>query len=160
MTARHDRMRSLVEENASDLLHYFTRRVALPEDAADLVGETMLTVWRRVADLPRDDVKARMWMFGVARKVLSNHQRGRQRSVALAERLRDELRVAVPQPSGVLDVIETLPETQRELILLVHGDGFSITDAAKLTHTNPSTARTRYATALASLREALIKTDH
>ena len=152
-------MRSLVEDNASDLLHYFARRVTPPEDAADLVGETMLTVWRRVADLPRDDVKARMWMFGVARKVLSNQRRGRQRSLALAERLRDELRVAGPPPSGVLDVIATLPEAQRELILLVHGDGFTITDAAKLTRTNPSTARTRYATALASLRQTLIKAD-
>lgn len=157
---RPDRLRTLVEQTAPDLLAYFRRRVTPEHDAADLVGETLLTVWRRIADLPRDDEKARMWMFGVARNVLANHRRGRGRQLALAERLRGELAVVTASVdfSDVREAVDSLPEAQRELILLVHGDDFSIADAAKLTKTNASTARTRYATALATLRGALSET--
>ena len=37
-----------------DLLAYFERRTA-SADAADLLSETMLTAWRRIDDLPKDD---------------------------------------------------------------------------------------------------------
>lgn len=43
-------------------LAYFERRIDGP-DAADLLSETMLTAWRRIDDLPQDDVEARMWLF-------------------------------------------------------------------------------------------------
>jgi hypothetical protein len=39
--------------------------------------------------------------------------------------------------------------------MLVHGDGFTVTEAAKLMSTSESTTRTRYATALQTLRAAL-----
>jgi hypothetical protein len=75
-----------------------------------------------------------------------------------ADRLREELLVLAPPTDGaaVREAVDGLPDAQRELVLLVHGDGFSITDAARLVHVNPSTARTRYATALANLRAALV----
>ena len=69
-----------------DLLRYFQRRV--DQDAADLVAETMLTTWRRRRDLPIDTENTRMWMFGIARNVLANYQRGERRRHSLADTLR------------------------------------------------------------------------
>lgn len=43
----------------------------------------------------------------------------------------------------------------RELIMLIHWDGMTVAQAAELLGLNPSTARTRYATARSALREAL-----
>jgi RNA polymerase sigma-70 factor (ECF subfamily) len=159
--ARAARMRAAVEHNADDLLAYFSRRASPIEDAADLLGETMVVVWRRIADLPADETKARMWMFGVARRVLSNYRRGRLRQSELAVRLRDDLRVqhgAIPffgEAPDVWTAVDRLPEAQRELVLLVHGDGFTVTEAARLMGVPASTTRSRYAAALRTLELAL-----
>lgn len=64
-----DRVVAMVEAASPDLLVYFLRRVDAPEDAADLLGEALLVIWRRAASIPSDDQEARMWMFGIARNL-------------------------------------------------------------------------------------------
>lgn len=70
-----DRFRRVYLEHFEPLLAYALRRVAHPEDAADVVAETFLVAWRRRHDIPADD-EARLWLYGVARRVLANHHRG------------------------------------------------------------------------------------
>lgn len=146
--------------NADDLLAYFERRVQPRDDAADLLGETMLQAWRREDTAPKEPTEARMWLFGIARNNLANHRRSRRRRLALANRLRDHLpAAATPADEDALairDAVARLNPEHRELIMLVHWDGFSITEAATLLDLNPSTARGRYATAKAELRDSLI----
>jgi RNA polymerase sigma-70 factor (ECF subfamily) len=159
--ARAVRMRAALESNAVDLLKYFGRRVAPSEDAADLLSETLVTVWRRIADLPGEEPQARMWMFGVARRVLANHRRGKLRYNNLAARLRENLisdfaaELPISDRHVVWDALDRLPAAQREVVLLVHGDGFTVTEAAKMMSSSASTTRTRYSTALRSLQGAL-----
>lgn len=151
--------RSVLRETSDALLAYFERRVACPEDAADLVAETMLQAWRRAGALPADAERQRMWLFTIAANVLSNHRRGHRRRTALAEKLRGTLTRAVEQdPAEALTVraaVRQLPTSQRELVLLIHWDGFSIAQAAELLEVNPSTARSRYAAARGALRTSL-----
>jgi RNA polymerase sigma factor (sigma-70 family) len=147
------------EANASDLLAYLARRVG-PDDAADLLGESMVVAWRRVRDLPDDPERSRMWLFGVARATLLNHARGERRRWALADRLRHALRsetAAAPADAGteVRDAIARLDPESAELVRLVHWEGFSIADAAALVGVPPSTARGRYQRAKSELRAAL-----
>jgi RNA polymerase sigma-70 factor (ECF subfamily) len=155
-------MRVAVHANAEDLLAYFTRRVSSAEDAADLVGETMLAVWRRIADLPDDSTRARMWMFGVARRVLANHHRSQTRQRALTSKIEQQHGIEdspyATARAEFLDVraaIDQLPAAHRELILLVHGDGFSIVEASRIMSTTASTARSRYSAALKKLHDVL-----
>ena len=42
----------LYRGNMRELLGYALRRCADPDDAADVVAETFLTAWRRLADVP------------------------------------------------------------------------------------------------------------
>jgi len=157
---RATRMNEAVALNGADLLAYFGRRVSPSEDAADLLGETLVTVWRRVADLPSDELRARMWMFGVARRVLANYNRGNRRRWELASKLRRELAAHPAEYASRVDHsdiwadVDALPGAQRELIVLVHGDGFTVTEAARVLSISASTARTRYATALKALQLA------
>ncbi|WP_233197583.1 RNA polymerase sigma factor [Cryobacterium sp. Y57] len=159
-------MRSVVEENARDLLTYFARRATVLDDAADLVSETMLTAWRRVRDLPVDPQGARMWLFGIARRVLANYHRGQRRGDALAERLRLELAVAQTargylasnEQTEIRAAVAQLPPKLREITALVHWEGFTLTEAAQIIGIPASTARGRYATARAALRD-LLKVD-
>lgn len=93
VVAGHDRtsadVPALVARESSALLAYFARRVTPVEDAADLLGDTLVIVWRRQSSIPGDETRARMWLYGVARKVLSTHRRSTGRRHALAVLSRD-----------------------------------------------------------------------
>ncbi|WP_337003183.1 MULTISPECIES: RNA polymerase sigma factor [unclassified Microbacterium] len=147
------------EASASDLLSYLTRRVG-PDDAGDLLGESMVVAWRRVRQLPDDPERARMWLFGVARGTLLNHARGERRRWALADRLRGRIgdgasRMPADAGMDVRDAITRLDPDLAELVRLVHWDGFSLADAAELLGIPASTVRGRYQRAKAELRAAL-----
>lgn len=152
-------LEAAIRTSAQDVLSYLRRRVDL-EDAADLLGETMVVAWRRVDDLPADPIRARMWLFGIARGTLQNHARGERRRWALANRLRGQLLVA-PAPTGsddglaVRDAISHLDPELAELVRLIHWEGFSIAEASELMGVPGSTGRTRYQRAREQLREAL-----
>lgn len=158
--ARLERVHELV---AGDLLDYFARRVDSVEDAAELLADTLLVAWRRIDRLPPDDESCRMWMFVTARGVLSNWRRGLRRRSALATSLREQLLVSShrvdgdeePWASEVRSAIRSIPHAQRELVTLVHWDGFSIVEAASVLGIRESTARGRYQRATIRLRKEL-----
>lgn len=153
------RVSAAFDAEAVTLLGYFLRRVDDREDAADLVGETAMIVWRRADDLPHQPDEARMWMYGVARRVLATYRRGRRRKLALADRLRDELAVdrtpADPRADDVVEAVRALPSREREIVGLVHWEGFTITQAAAVLGIRPGAAQMRYQRARTRLRQAL-----
>ena len=154
-----DRVRAALERTADDLLRYLERRVHVPADAADLLNDTMLHAWRRAADCPAGPQRQRMWLFTIAANVLSNHRRSNTRRLRLANRLRDHFIVEPTpdhaEPSAVRDAVLRLHDSHRELVRMIHWDGLTITEAAELLGLNASTARSRYAAARQSLRDAL-----
>jgi RNA polymerase sigma-70 factor (ECF subfamily) len=158
---KRERVRTLAQTNSADLLAYFVRRVDNTEDAADLLGETLLVVWRRAGDLPTNDVDARMWMFGIARRLILGYHRGNRRHADLAERLKRNLSDTDPFVEAletrltVHNALKLLKPNQRELVLLVCGEGFSLAEAASIMRASASTTRSRYAKALSILRSQL-----
>jgi len=145
-----------------DLLVYLQRRVG-PDDAADLLGETMVVAWRRARELPAEPERARMWLFGIARGTLLNHARGERRRWALADRIRGHLAASAAAPADegveVRDAITRLAPDLAELVRLVHWDGFTLAEAAELLRIPASTARGRYRRAKEELRTALVPAD-
>lgn len=145
--------------NSLDLLHYFERRTG-PDVAADLLAETMLTSWRREQDHPEGAEASRMWLFGIARNVLKNSERGQRRRHRVASKLKmlvrpDEASRAADDGLEVRDAIQQLDLTLGELVRLVHWEGFSVADAGEVLGLQPSTARGYYQRAKQQLREAL-----
>jgi RNA polymerase sigma-70 factor (ECF subfamily) len=117
----HRRFEQLYRAHHDSVLGYLLRRTDSHDDAADVLAETFLTAWRRVADVPQGD-QARPWLYGVARRTLANHRRGENRRTALAGRLRDDLAATAPPPE--LDgaagaAFAALPEQDRELLGLM-----------------------------------------
>ncbi|MFI9597896.1 RNA polymerase sigma factor [Nonomuraea sp. NPDC052265] len=107
------------------ILGYVLRRCPHPEDAADVVAETFTTAWRRIDELPEGD-EARLWLYGVARRVLANHRRGEerheQRTAALRERLAAFPALArspEDEMSQMGKVFRGLSDDDRELLSLV-----------------------------------------
>lgn len=151
--------RTALRDASNDLLAYFVRRVASPEDAADLYGEVMLTAWKKIDKMPESAERQRMWLFVIAANILSNHRRTASRRLELTERLRHHVAATMPDPENayaVRDAVLRLHQAQRELVMLIHWDGFTIVEAAEILGLNPSTARSRYAAARELLREALV----
>jgi RNA polymerase sigma-70 factor (ECF subfamily) len=148
---------------APDLLAYFERRVDPRDAAADLLSEAMVQAWRRSDSAPVDVERCRMWLFVIARNILSNHARTTRRRHALADRLRQHLSEHTPptdpaEALAVREAVRRLPSGQRELVMLIHWDGFSIKEAGELLEIGASTARSRYAAARSRLAEELSET--
>ncbi len=156
------RLEQLATELAAPLLNYFSRRIDTPADAADLLSETLLVMTRRAQDLPVDDEQVRMWAFGVARRVLSSYRRGSRRHSALVERLREHLLVHHPRAPEISDAesrvqtaLDALSPRDREIIRLIHWDGFTQVQVAALLGCPQGTIRSRYARARTTLRGTL-----
>lgn len=158
-------LEALLRREGPRLLAYFARRVDPVDDAADLLSETMIVAWRRHDAIPLDETEARMWLFGVARRILSNHRRGATRYAALGERLREamvlESRIPRSDPDDDrLDALHAalaeLKPQDRELVALVHADGFTLAEAGALLDLGPGATRSRYHRARGRLR-ALIE---
>jgi len=158
----------VVDDNARDLLRYLQRRVNQPEDAADVLARVLLALWENGARVPTTDTDARMWCFGIARNMLREHYRHTAKHLTLATELRDHLRDSTLQDNAADTMVEARIRTEtvraavmaldtksRELVMLVHWDGFSIAEAARHLAVNESTARTRYGRALRRLEREL-----
>lgn len=156
---RELRFRELFDENFRPLLGYALRRVGSPDDAADIVAETMLVAWRRFDDVPSD---GSLYLYGVARRVLSNHRRGEIRRDRLAEKLRLQLAEVTPDLTSLSDSTATiraglaqLSENDRELLMLTGWDGLDPREAAQVLGVPARTVRTRLHRARARLRTAV-----
>lgn len=149
-----------VRSVALDLLGFFRRRVVSAEGAADCVGDVLLTVWLRRADLPPVAEERRAWAFGIAHNVLRNYARAQVRNIALTHRLAAALLTApppqaLPEADQVLEALSQLKPTDRDLVLLVAWEGFRLDEAAKILGIRSNTARARYSRARIRLAAAL-----
>ena len=88
-TDRIERFRVIYDATYPRILRYTHRRARSREDALDAVSETFMVVWRRLDDIPADRGAA-PWVYGVARRVLANQYRSRDRKTHLEHRLEDD----------------------------------------------------------------------
>ncbi|MDP9846704.1 RNA polymerase sigma factor [Streptosporangium lutulentum] len=120
------------------ILGYALRRCPDPDDAADVVAETFMIAWRRIDEVPLGD-DARLWLFGVARRVLANHRRGErrheQRTAALCEQLAASPVLGEPSAedySQVGKVLRGLSDDDRELLTLVAWESLGTREIARV----------------------------
>jgi RNA polymerase sigma-70 factor, ECF subfamily len=148
------RAKQLLSTDSADILRYFHRRTAEPEDAADLLGEAMMIVWKKRSSIPADGTEARMWFFGVARRTLSNHHRSTARREALSDSLKEQMTVTRQTTAGsthdntagdqIRELIARLPAVDREIVRLAHWERLALVDIAKVLRIPASTVRSRY----------------
>jgi RNA polymerase sigma-70 factor (ECF subfamily) len=131
--AQSESFRTLFEAHVADLWKFARRRTDSAAEADDVVSQVFAIAWRRRDDLPES--AERLWLFGVARRVLANDRRSKARQERLALRL-----VAHHRPDGVPSESEDLPalslapltDDEREAVQLRYWDDLSVTDIAAL----------------------------
>ncbi|WP_433345856.1 RNA polymerase sigma factor [Microtetraspora malaysiensis] len=133
----------------ADLLAYIRRRVDSHDDAADALAETFATAWRRLPDVP-DGHTARLWLYGVTRRVLANGRRTATRRSALVERLGGQLArwaESTGPPDDDLEAVRAafgrLYADDREVLALVTWEGLTSDEAAVVLGCSPGAARSR-----------------
>src|SRR5437764_8674339 len=99
------RFEQVYVETRAAVLAYLVRRTETAEEAADLLGEVYLVAWRRMEQLPRD-AEARLWLFGVARRLLANHRRRLRTQSELTIALESALRTRGAQRSSEESALE------------------------------------------------------
>lgn len=122
-------------QNYTDIARYCARRCLVAEDAQDAATETFATAWRRRADRPAPPAD-RLWLFGIARRVLANQARAADRRRRLFERLRDSVPVSGfvlgegTDAAAVRAALEALSAGHRELLLLAGWEGLEVGEIA------------------------------
>ncbi|GAA3643904.1 hypothetical protein GCM10022224_002950 [Nonomuraea antimicrobica] len=168
MNEQDDRSRfeAVYRQTYEQILGYAVRRCSSPEDAADIVAETYVIAWRRIAELPHGEA-GKLWLYGVARRVLANHRRGERRRLTRHTELTDELEHLYAAHShqseqdganGVDEALDLLADSDRELLALALWEGLDPGEIAHVLDCSRNAARIRLHRARRRFAKALEKT--
>ncbi|MEV0198432.1 RNA polymerase sigma factor [Nonomuraea sp. NPDC050691] len=145
---RKQRFEVIYVANYADILAYIRRRTDSHEDAADALAETFTTTWRRLDDVP-EGRDARLWLFGVARRVLANGRRAESRRGELVERLGHQLAVWAEHTAageglaGVQEAFARLSPDDREILALAGWEGLGSDEIATVLGCSRANTRLR-----------------
>lgn len=144
-----ERFEEIYEANEAALASYALRRTGSVEDASEVVAETFTVAWRRMRQVPPGH-DATLWLFGVARRVLANQQRGERRRRRLSLRLHALPAEHAPAPAdraGETELaraaLQRLTAEQRDLLGLVAWEGLSTAELAVVLGCSENAAKIR-----------------
>ena len=167
MNEEQAQFEGLFRDTRAALLAYLTRR-APDEDAAELLAEVYLVAWRRRADLPNGEER-RLWLYGVARRLLAEHHRHTWRRADTEERAGDVLiangsSADEHRGEAVRHALNALSDLDRELVTLTTWERLTPAEAARVLGITANTARVRLYRARARLGrhprlQALVDSD-
>jgi len=139
----------------------YARRHANRDDPEDVVAETFHVAWRRRDVMPDEPLP---WLLGVAHNVLRSQWRVSRRTPPadtlerLADVAGDSLEVGVVRRRELVELPATLPDHEREALLLVAWDDLSAEQAARVLGISAGAVRVRIHRArkrLQAVKEAL-----
>ena len=140
----------------------YVRRRVIEHEVEDVIAQVFLIAWRRFAVIPPPP-EDRLWLFGVARRVVADHRRSTMRRRRLSERLAEEARVPV-RPIGTFEstqwrvdrAMKALRPGERDVLRLVLWEGASHAETAALFGCTANAAELRYRRARSHFREAFL----
>jgi RNA polymerase sigma factor (sigma-70 family) len=141
---------------------YVWRRIAdSRDDVPDVVAEVFAVAWRRMDALPYPP-RDRLWLYGIARRVVADHQRRTVRKLRLESWLKANARLKQEEePAGtpmhlrLREAVERLPPLDRETLRLVAWDGLSHAEAAEVLGCSVNAVAVRVHKAKARLKAEL-----
>ena len=132
--------------------------------ADDMVQDAVLKAWSNI-DSFQPGTNMRAWLFTIVRNTYYSHHRKRRREVEDGEGAMTAGLAQKPDHDGRLQMrdfgtaFDTLPEEQREALILVGAGGFSYEEAAETCGVAVGTIKSRVNRARARLVELLDMSD-
>ncbi len=168
-TADEARFQGLFELHHKAVTAYFMRRIPDESDALNATEEVFLVAWRRIGDVPDSEAEL-PWLYGVARRILSNHRRGRSRFSRLRRRLAAEpphlaadpaaLAIRSVEEEEMLKALATLSDRDREVLYLTFWEQLPHQDIGRIVGCRTEAVHVRRYRAVQHLRRALDRDAH
>lgn len=158
-----DRFVALHRAHLDDVWRFARRRTTSAADADDATAEAFAVAWRRRDDLPAGDA-ARLWLLATTRRVLANQHRATRRRRGLTTRLTsvapapgpaDPAEEALRSEDPLWAALASLPDEQRDLLIMRAWDGLAVGEIAQLLGCSPNAASIRLTRARGALDGAL-----
>ena len=128
--------------------------------ADDLVQETLVKAWHKQSSF-QTGTNIKAWLFTILRNEFYSQMRKRGREISDSEGTLTERMASHPEQNGKMDLqdfkraLTTLPEEQREAIILVGASGLSYEEAAEVCSVAVGTIKSRVSRARVRLSEIL-----
>ncbi len=147
-------MQALYRKHADALYRFALQRLDEPAEAADVLHDVMLEVWRK-ADRFEGRSRVRTWLFGIAHhKVIDRLRRlGRAREHEASDTEPDSqsdpasdtlaATAAAAQADWVRHCLQRLADIHRQVMHLAFYEDFSCTEIAQALGCPPGTVKTR-----------------
>jgi RNA polymerase sigma-70 factor (ECF subfamily) len=154
-----ERFRALFARHYPAVFRYAGRRLGRDE-AADAAAEVFTVAWRKIGRIPPEP-EALPWLYGVARRVVANAERGRRRRELLVARAAEEAPNAGPAAERltVLAALAGLHSGDREVLRLAAWEGLGPRDMGLVLGCSPNAAAIRLHRARRRLEEAMNDTE-
>jgi RNA polymerase sigma-70 factor (ECF subfamily) len=155
----------IYDRHAATVLRFLGRRVGA-EVAKGLVGELFRIAFERRKTFDASRASALPWLYGIGSNLLLKHRRAEARRLRASARMASGLEAGDRRASTaaldarllfprVADAIETLPDGEREALLLFAWEDLSYQSVAEVLELPIGTVRSRLNRARAHLRELL-----
>jgi RNA polymerase sigma-70 factor (ECF subfamily) len=150
------RLEAMFRRHYRPVASYVSRR-ADPGIVEDIVAETFLVAWRRLKDVPEDELP---WLLGVASNTLATQRRSSARRGTLLLKLSALTAPAEVLPTSggtdnVSQALDKLSAADREAITLIAWDELAPREAAKVVGQSAAAFRVRLHRAKRRLKEEL-----
>ena len=134
--------RELLDRLAPILFGYAARVLGDRAEAEDVVQDTMMRLWKIAPDWRQGEAKVSTWAYRVAANLCTDRLRRRQTRGdvtldAVAEPPADqasavEVMTEAARAEALQGALDTLPERQRQAVVLRHLEGFSNPEIAEI----------------------------
>ena len=155
----------LFDRHATTMFRYFVRRVG-PDEADSLLGELFRIAFEKRSGFDTERAEARPWLYGIASNLLARHRQGEARRLDATARLVNtamaasdgfaEVDARLDAPRRWADVaaaIATLPQGERDTLLLFAWEGMPYDQIATALDVPVGTVRSRLNRARGRVRE-------
>jgi len=122
--------RSLFSRHYGAVFGYAARRVGW-DDAGDAAAEVFAVAWKKIRSVP-DGPGTLPWLYGVARRVVSNHRRSQRRRERLQSTAASQpVRRVEHDPADFEAALASLNDDDREILMLAAWEGLSPAEMGK-----------------------------
>jgi RNA polymerase sigma-70 factor (ECF subfamily) len=155
----------LIRQTYSDVYRFIRWKIHNDELAWDLAQTVYEKAWAKLGSYQHEQGSFRAWLMAIAQNVCIDYFRSKStRQAELNQSLSDEITAVEDFLEGILlrEEVKTvytamcsLPEEQRDALLLRYKYEFTYTEIAAVTHEPESTVKSRVSRSLMKLRELL-----
>jgi RNA polymerase sigma-70 factor (ECF subfamily) len=150
---------ALVAQLSPPIFHFFLVQSRNRAEAEDLLQDFWLRIHKARATF-RPGEPLLPWLYAIARRVRVDHyrkNRGVREHEVAAEQLPEKALPDAPRPATpkIADLLQSLPESQREVLLLLKVSGMSLEEVARSTGVTVGSVKQKAHRAYESLRKRL-----